>query len=155
MLLSLWGLSMAQFKVQGMEGLMLTLQEIENIPEDVQDKMLSAAADAALPILRKSIIDKGIVRTGQLRDSLKVTHKKDKKTNKLQYFVAPAGKRRREGKEKKTISNTTVGFFNEFGAPKKGIPARRWIGSVLEEIADAAAAAENRVYDEWLRSKNL
>ena len=40
---------MAEFRADGIDGLMLSLEDVANMPEEVQDKMLNAGADALIP----------------------------------------------------------------------------------------------------------
>ena len=139
---------MARFNCSGLDEFALSMQEIEEIPEEVKGEMLSAGADVAISAMKQNIAALGVVDSHQLMNSLTKKKKKGKNGD-LYYVVAPQGKRS-DGER-----NGTVGYVNEFGAPHRGIRPRPWMQTALYESADAIVAAEFAVYDKWLKSKNL
>lgn len=64
-------------------------------------------------------------------------------------YVYPKGTRKHGNKRRAA----EVAFVNEFG--KAGQPARPFIQTANEKAADAATDAAARVYDSFLKSKNL
>lgn len=164
---------MARFDCSGLDDFALSLQEIEEIPDDVKDEMLSAGADVAVSGLKKTVSKYGLVDTGELRDSIQKFRRRSK-GGELYYLVYPYGTRKKAkikklGREraygsngvkrykpvKRKMSNNDVGFVHEFGAPYRGIPARPWMSTTVEASADEIAAAEFDVYDKWLKSEDL
>lgn len=161
---------MATFSYRGLDEFALSLQEIESIPDDVKNDMLSAGAEVAEAGLKKNITSYGLVDTGQLRNSIQRFHKVSK-TGQQYYLVYPYGARKNAKVKKlskvslgvrKTYTikkvmmrNNDVGFVHEFGAPRRGIPARPWLSLTAEQYADKITDAELRVYDKWLDSENL
>lgn len=164
---------MARFECSGLDDFALSLQQIESLPEDVENKMLSSGADVAVAELKKSVTMYGLVDTGELRDSIKKFHKISR-NQKQYYLVYPYGARKKAkvkklarvriygtGRKKQyaikkvRMTNNDVGFVHEFGAPHRGIPARPWVSLVAEEYADDITEAEIRVFDDWLKSNNL
>lgn len=161
---------MADFSVQGLNDLMLSMQEIEEIPENVVDDMLNAAAEIGTAAMKTELQGLGLVETGQLINSLRVLKKKDK-NGKLYYRVYPSGSRKNsiidgrlrrvsiKGRRKNgsaiKMGNNDVGFVLEFGAPRANKRAYQWLRSALEASADSISAEQTRIFDKWLKSKNL
>lgn len=141
---------MAQFSFKGLDEIQLSLKEIADIPEEVQDRMLNAQADVVVAKQREKAIAYGVVDTGLMVRSIKKGAPKTVKGARVLY-VTPKGTRTR-GKGKKT-NNAEIAFVNEFG--KRNLKARPFIRDANEESAEAATEAAMRVYDEWLQSKNL
>jgi hypothetical protein len=142
---------MATFDVSGLGELMLSLSEIAEIPDDVQDEMLNAQADVVIPAQQAKARAYGLVDTGQMVRSIGKTKPKRAKGGGRVIYVYPQGSRTR-GRGKKT-SNATIAFANEYGvrgrAPR---PFVRDANAACEEQMFQAAWA---VYDKWLQSKNL
>ena len=142
------------FTVRGFDEFSLSLQEAANLPESTKDAMLSAGAAVVVSACRRKISELGLIRTGQLLNSIKAFPKRRRGDNELIYLVYPVGSRRRQGNDK-AATNSEVGFIHEYGLPRKHIPAKQWMRSAVESSADTVAAAEAAVYDEYLRSINL
>lgn len=149
--------------------LMLDMQQIAEIPEDVIDEMLQAGSKVGIEAMRRSLRRMGLVKTGQLADSL-VAVRKVGKDGRIYYRAYPKGRRKSENRaltvanvrrinplrsHAKPPTNNEVGFVLEFGAPKRGIEARQWMRKANEESADDVVAAEFKVYDDWLKSKGF
>lgn len=144
---------MAEFGFKGLDELTLSLQEIAEIPEDVQDEMLNAQADVVVEAQRRKIRAYGIYDGSSpvhVANSVKKGRVKLRKGERVLY-VSPTGTRTR-GKGKKT-RNAEIAFVNEFG--KRGQKARPAIMDANEACAEETTQAGLRVYDEWLKSKNL
>lgn len=161
------------FTVIGLDEFSLSLQEMAELPEPVKDKMLKAGADVLVSALKRKIEALGLVKTGSLLNSIqafrKIRHRE------VIYKIYPYGKhgtrnRRavtkvyKQSKHGRTytvggdtvdVTNNEVGFIHEFGASRRGIPAKMWMHSTVEAVAEQVAAAEFAVYDEYLKSKNL
>lgn len=140
---------MAQFSTDGLDGLMLSMQEIAEIPPYVQEEMLHAQADVVEAAQKRKIRDYGIYSTGKTLASVKKGKIKLRKGQRVIY-ISPVGSRRRGN----TVTrNAEVLFVNEFG--KKGQKARPAIRDANEACAAETMAAGLTVYDAWLKSKNL
>lgn len=160
---------MAQFNAEGIEGLDLSFQEFAEIPDEVVEDMLDAAAEVTVAAHKRSIQTLGLVDTGKLKDSIKAVKKVGSQDGHQQKYVLvyPSGKhgnsrRKRGGKRKKqgrahavNVTNGEVGFIHEFGAPRKGIPAKMWMKKANETCAADVEAAEMAVYEQYLNSLNL
>ena len=168
---------MASFNAEGIEGLELSLKEYAEIPDDVVEEMLDAAADVTVKAQRRSIRALGLVDTSSLADSIKA-HKKVGTidgTRKRYILVYPTGKRGERNRKLVTkkykrsksgrtytvggdtvdVTQNEVGFIHEFGAPRRGIPAKRWMQKANELCAPDVERAEFEIYDRWAQSKNL
>ncbi len=168
---------MAKFNAEGIDGLMLSLQEFAEIPDNVVEEMLMAAGKVVVEAQKAEIRSLGLVESGRLADSIKAFPKAGKKDGEMKRYVLvyPSGthhkyRRRRRTKTYqrskhgrtytvggylKTATSSEVGFVHEFGAPRAGIPAKQWMLKANEKCAGAMVAAEMAVYDQWLKSKDL
>lgn len=140
---------MAEFGVTGLDELMLSMQEIAQIPDDVVDEILNAQADVTVEAQKAAGRQMGVEDTGITLQKLKKGRIKLRKGQRVLY-ITPTGSRKR-GKTR--TRNAEIAFINEFG--KKGQKARPFIKLGNEKSAEAATAAGFRVYDRWLKSKNL
>lgn len=168
---------MAKFNAQGIEGLELSLQEFAQLPDEVVEEMLDAAAEVTVRSHKAKIRTLGLVDTGKLAGSVKAFKKAGGQKNGWKRFVLvyPAGKHGTRNRKKvtktyknsksgrtysyggdtKDVTNSEVGFIHEFGAPKRGIPAKQWMRKANAECAAEVEAAEFAVYDRYLKSKGL
>ena len=168
---------MAKFNAEGIDGLMLSLQEFQEIPDDVVEEMLEAAGEVVVEAQKRSIQSLGLVDSGKLMKSIKAHSKVGKidGVRKRYVLVYPTGKhgtRNRKLVTKKykrskhgrtytvggdtvDVTNNEVGFIHEFGAPQKGIPAKQWMKKANEACAAQMVNAEFSVYDQWLKSLDL
>lgn len=157
------------------EGLNLTLMELAEIPDDVVDKMLAAGAEVVKAAHKRKLRELGLIDTGVLEGSVTAHSKVDRKSGRRYYLVYPSGthhtynsvkkvkvyKRSKHGRTYtvggglRKASAGDVGFVLEYGAPRRGIRAYQWMAQANAECENDVLAAEERVYDEWLRSKNL
>ena len=143
---------MAELTCYGLDDLMLSLKEIEEIPAEVQDEMLLAGAEVVAKAQREKVMDYGIYDGSSpkhVADSIKPGKVKLKKGQRLIY-VSPTGSRRRG----KTVTrNAEILFVNEYG--KKRQKARPAVRDANEASAEATVTAQLAVYDKYLRSKDL
>lgn len=156
---------------------MLSLEEFSKIPDDVVEDMLDAAGKVVVAAQQSKIRSLGLVESGRLLSSVRAFPKAGNRRNGWNRYVLvyPYGKhgdrkRRAVTKTYKSsksgrqytvggdivdVTNNEVGFIHEFGAPKRGIPAKQWMRAANEECAEAVSAAEFAVYEKWLKSINL
>ena len=143
---------MAEFSCNGLDDLMLSLQEIAAIPEEVQDEMLRAGAEVVAQAQREKVKAYGIYDGSSPRhvaDTIKPGRVKLKKGQRVIY-VTPTGSRRRG---KSVTRNAEILFVNEYG--KRGQKARPAIRDANEACAEQMVSAQMAVYDKHLRSKDL
>lgn len=146
---------MAQFGVDGIDALILSLEQVASIPEDIQDQMLNAQADVVVTAQRAKVKAMGIYDGSSpvhVADSIKKGKPKTKKGTRVLY-VTPTGSRTRGKEKKQKVRNAEILFVNEFG--RKNQRARPAVAEANEESAEATTQAGFRVYDAWLKSKNL
>ena len=146
---------MAEFRAEGIDGLILSLQEIASIPQEVQDDMLNAGADVLVPVQRATVRKYGIydmsnTETRHVADSIGKSRPKTRRGGGRVIYVTAKGSRKRG---KKTTRNAEILFVNEFGKRnQKGRPAIR---DSTEQAADAVVEAERKVWDEHLTAHHL
>lgn len=150
---------MAEIKDEGLERLVLDMEDVAELPEAVLDEMLNAKADVIAAAQRAQIEAMRIVRTGALLQSVKKGKPKTQKGSRVIYVNATgtrAAMRRdrktRQLTQKKT-RNVEVAFLNEYGTKRQR--ARPFIKTARETAGAAATEAAAAVYDLWLKSKNL
>ena len=138
---------MAEFDVSGLDDLMLSLQDVADLPETVQDAMLDAQADVVLQAQQSAA--QAIADTGQTARSLRKSKPRTRKGVRS-ISITFAGSRKRGDT---TTRNAAIAFVNEYG--KKGVPARNFIRKANEQSAAASTQAAASVYDQYLQSKGL
>lgn len=138
---------MAEFDVSGLDDLMLSLQDVADLPETVQDAMLDAQANVVLQAQQSAA--QAIADTGQTARSLRKSKPRTRKGVRS-ISIAFAGSRKRGDT---TTRNAEIAFVNEYG--KKGVPARNFIRKANEQSAAASTQAAASVYDQYLQSKGL
>lgn len=141
---------MAQFDSVGLEGLMMSLEELAALPEAVVREMLTAEGEvlkaAQIRSAQKTFSAK---RSRQLEASIVVGEKLLKGKNGPYITVYPQGTR------ENGVRNAEVGFVEEFGAPKRDIDPTQWMRIANENATEAAVDAAAQVYDKWLKRKGL
>lgn len=140
---------MAEIGFSGLDELMLSMEEIAQIPDEVQDAMLNAQADVVTAAQKAKARAYGVQDTGLVISSIKKGKPKRKKGVRVIY-ITPSGTRRRG---KQTVRNAEIAFINEYGDRKQR--ARPFIRDANEASAEATTQAGFEVYDKWLKSKNL
>ena len=135
--------------VDGLDGLLFDLETLAELPDDTLSGMLHAGGEVIAQAHKSAIQSDGLVDSGQLRDSIKVSAKVRRTSSARSVEIYPQGTRA-DG-----TRNAEVGFIHEYGAPGRGIPAKQWMRKANEQAEDAACTAAEEVYDDYLRSKNL
>lgn len=146
---------MAEFAAGGIDGLILSLEDVARMPMEVQDEMLNAGADVLVPIQRAKVKQYGIYdmdnrETRHVADSISKGRPKSRKGGGRVIYITAKGSRKRG---KKTTRNAEILFVNEFG--RRNQKARPAVRDSTEAAADSVTAAEARVWDQFLQSKQL
>ncbi|NBI08647.1 hypothetical protein D1641_01255 [Colidextribacter sp. OB.20] len=146
---------MAKLSVSGIDDLMLSLEEIASIPDDVAAAMLDAEAQVVeeYQLGSAATMLKGPYSTGQTALSIRRGKMKKGRDGARMVYVSPTGTNDRG------VRNAEVAFINEYGIPKskgrQARPGRQFIRIANEKAADPAVAEAEKIYDEFLKSKNL
>lgn len=140
---------MAKLSVSGIDDLMLSLEEIASIPDDVAAAMLDAEAQVVEEAQIAEGMSMGVYDTGQTLRSIRRGKMKRGKDGTRMVYVTPQGVNDRGER------SATVAFINEYGVPSRKIPPRPFIATANEKAADPAVAEAEKIYDEFLKSKNL
>ena len=140
---------MAELSTSGLDELLSDFGAIAEIPDATILEMLTAEAEVIAPAQEAEAKAMGVYDTGKTAQSITFDKKlKDTKDGKAIY-VYPQGMRS-DGNRRRVAE---VAFVNEFG--KDGQPGRPFIKTANEKKADEAVDAAARVYDKFLKDKNL
>lgn len=144
---------MADISVSGLDELMDDLAALVEMPDSVAEGILNAEADVIVPAQQEEIRNqwRGKYSEGISAKSIK-KGKVKKGPGEHVLSVYPKGTRKRGGK---SVRNAVIAFFNEYGAPGRGIAARPAISTATAKNEDKAVEAGERVYHAYLDSKNL
>ena len=144
---------MGNLKTDGIDSLSLDLSELAYLPDRVVADMLQAEADVILSAQRAEVESqwKGPYSLGISARSIR---KGGVKKGKDGYSISiyPRGSRKRG---KKTVRNAEIAFINEYGAPGRHIAARPAIDAANKKKEKEAIDAGERVYNQFLDSRNL
>lgn len=166
---------MAKFDANGLDGLQLSLEEIADLPEDVEMDMLMAEGQIVKSYQEAEIVAQRLVDVGTLRDSIRVFPKNgrrgryvlvypygkhgeyNRRVKVKTYKNSKHGRTYTVGGDTKEISNNEVGFVWEYGAPQRGkaFAARQWMRLANEKAGPAAVQAAAEVYSRWLEANGL
>lgn len=144
---------MAEMDTTGLDELMLSLEEVADLPDEVVLEMLQAEGQVLREAQIRSIQSTfGPERTHQLEQSLTVDEKlRTGWTGAAGRYLLLAPK----GNRKEGPRNAEVAFIQEFGAPRRGIRATQWMRLANEGAAEQAVNAAAQVYDRYLEDHNL
>lgn len=146
---------MARLETNGIADLCLDLMELGDSAGELMEDMLEAEAKVVQEAQQKTARSMGVYDSsgrnvgGHVADSITVS-KTYKSVDGAAKYVHPKGSRRRKNT---TSSNSEIAFINEFG--KQGQTPRPFIRTANETSAPAAVEAAEKVYDNFLKSKNL
>lgn len=145
---------MASFTYVGLDDLMLSYEQLAEIPDSVIDDMLNSEADVIAKAQKRVGLRMGVFRKrgdrpgGMTLSSIKKTEKVKATAAGGRYLdVYPQGKNA-DGND-----NAEVAFVNEYG--KDGQEARPFMRTANEEASGEAAEKAATVHDNWLKSHNL
>lgn len=165
------------FSRADLNNLILSYDELAEIPTSVVDNMLTAGAAVLVKAYKSKIKKIFEQHSGKFLESVRFFSKLGSaKTGWKRYAVVyPYGdhgryhrkkvvkyyKRSKHGRtyevggDEKIVTNNDIGFVLEFGSRTRNIRAQHWMRDANEECADKVTDAELAVYDDWLKSKNL
>ena len=146
---------MGRLTVNGIDALSDDFAALARLPDSVIDGILNAEADVIVPAQRAEIEKQWngakVPPTGISAKSIqKGKVKKDRDGRSLSVY--PKGTRKRGGQ---TTRNAEIAFINEYGAPGRHIAARPAIDAANKKKEEEAVAAGERVYNQFLDSRNL
>lgn len=142
---------MGRLTVNGIDALSDDFAALARLPESVIDGILDAEAEVITRAQREEIEKqwRGPHSLGISAKSIKKGKaKKDRDGRSLSVY--PQGTRKRGGQ---TTRNAEIAFINEYG--KRGQPARPAISTANMKKEKEATDAGERVYNQFLDSKNL
>lgn len=137
---------MGKFTVDGLSHLGMSMNEIQDIPENITDDMLIAQSEIVERAQKQKGREYGVYFTGQTIGSIRRGKIKRDKYEKFLY-VTP------QGINAKGRPNTEVAFVNEFG--KHGQEARPFIRHANEECAGEVTEVAEKELNDFYKSKGL
>lgn len=142
---------MAKFTTENLEALFDDMAAIIELPDETALEILTAGAEviAEAQAAEAKTMLAGEFSQGITANSIVVDKKLIGKAGERYVYIKPNGTRK-DGNKRRIAE---VAFINEYG--KSGQPARPFISTANEKSGDAAVEAAARVYDEFLKSKNL
>lgn len=147
---------MARIEVDGCDALIAGLLDMAEKTPELRDAILAAEADAAEPIIRQGVVTAGLVDTGTLRDSISRSRVTSGGVPVIR--IGPKGEHHRyipsSGKNG-IVTSGNVGYVHEYGSPRRGIPARKWLTNAVAKAKGPAYDAADKVYDEYMKKHNL
>ena len=138
---------MAKLSVDGLDDLILSLEEIAAIPDDVAAAMLEAEAQVVEEAQIAQGMTMGVYDTGQTLRSIRRGKMKKARDGSRVVYVTPQGVNERGER------NAAVAFINEYG--KRDQPARPFIATANEAAATPAVEEAGKIYDKWLKDKGV
>ena len=137
---------MGKLTVNGFDALSDDLAALAALPDSVIEAILNAEADVIVPAQQDTAKSMGVYESGMTAGSIKKGKVKKTAAGKS-ITVSPQGTNARGDR------NAEVAFINEYG--KKGQPARPFIRTANERAESKAVEAGEKVYTDFLDSKNL
>lgn len=142
---------MGRLTVNGLDALADDFAALARLPDKVVEDILDAEAEVITAAQREEIEKqwRGPHSLGISAKSIKKGKvKKDKDGRSVSIY--PQGTRKRGGQ---TTRNAEIAFINEYG--KRGQPARPAIATANKKKEKEAIDAGERVYNQFLDSRNL
>lgn len=170
---------MAKFNAEGIDGLLLSMEEFAALPDEVVEDILDAGANPVVDEQKRMLKSMGLYKSHKLYDSIQGFSKVGKLDGQQKRYVLiypygirgyyisriqqkfgyatkfRAGRHYTTGGKRTAVTNNEIGFIYEFGAPKRKIPAKQWMKKANINAEEAVVRAEFAVYDRWLKSKDL
>lgn len=140
---------MAELSTSGLDELLSDLGSIAELPDAVVLEMLTAEAGVIAEAQAAEARAMGVLDTGKTAESITFDKKLKTTADGKAIYVYPKGTRS-DGNKRRVAE---VAFINEFG--KDGQPGRPFIRTANERKGDEAVEAAAKVYDDFLKSKNL
>ena len=125
----------------------------EDLPE-LRRQILKEQVDIVEPALRNAITGEGLVDTGELRESIGRSTRK----NGTEIRIGPSGiHHRRVSRSGRVhqLRNGHLGYIYEYGAPGRGIRPRRWMSKTVSRVKGSAIDAAETAHDQYLKKHNL
>lgn len=136
--------------MNGFDELVLSFEELADMPQGVVDDMLIAGAEVVERVTKETGEAYGVHRTGTTLET--IGHDAPKaSTDGRAIYIYPRGITRNG--PNKTKRNAEVAYVNEYG--KKGQLPRPFMRDGAEKAADEATEREEQVYDNYLKSKGF
>lgn len=142
---------MAKVIAHGIDETGEMISRLANAPDKVIEDMLVAGASIVADAQKKRAVTDlaGPYNKKEVANAVYIKKTTtDKHGNKCKYIIFRGERKQKSGNQR----YAAIAFVNEYGAPDRGIPARPFIRHAIEESANEAFRAMERVYDDFLDS---
>lgn len=131
---------MAKFNMVGLKELEREIAKRASLLPDAAPEMLNAGTDILVEYQRGTVIEKGLIETGDMFDSIKAGPVKEGKDGWYQE-VWP------QGRDRKGTKNAVKGFILEYGTSKsKRIEATHWMSDANDAAKEEIVEAMRKVW---------
>lgn len=131
---------MARFNVVGLDALEKEIARRASLLDDAAPEMLKAGTDVLVDYMRGSILEKDLIDSGGLFDSIRAGKLQSGEDGYYQE-VSP------HGRDHKGVSNAKKGFIQEYGTSK--LKATHWMSEAAETAKDEVVDAMRKVWNEY------
>ena len=128
--------------VEGFDSFTASLDKLAAMPDATVGEMLTAGGEVIKEAHQAKLEQYGAVKTGKLRDSIKVQRPNVKAGT---VEIRPTGTRK---SGRGTVRNEEIGYITEYG--KRGEPARPWMREGNADAEDKAVDAAQNVFNKYL-----
>ncbi len=141
---------MAQFEFSGIDDLILSMEQVEALPEYLVDAILTEQAEVLAEEIRLRGKGYGVEDSGKLLSSIKPGKPKKGKKGGRQIVVSARGSRKRGNRK---VNNGEIAFLNNYGTRyQKARPFWSDAESMSEQTMRRVA---REIYDRWLTKLGL
>lgn len=138
---------MAMFKAEGLSELALSMQEAAELPEDMICEIVETQAADAKAAVQSFGSQYQIRRTGETLRHITARKPRRNKSGDIGCLLTF------QGKDKEGVRYGEIAFINNYG--KRGQAARPFFTDGLAAVDQANTETARRIFDDWLKSKNL
>lgn len=124
---------------------MLTMQQLAQLPDDVQINMLEAQAEIVAQEIRRKGETYRVRRTGGTLESLRKGKVKRDKNGDMSLYI------RFEGKNPRGTRYGEIAFVNNYGTSRQ--PARPFVTEGVRSAEQPAANAAEKIYNDWVAAQ--
>ena len=147
---------MARLEVSGLDSLIADLDKLATQTTQLQEDILTAAADKVEPALRRSIAAEDLIRSGRLHLSIK--RRKAKVDGVPIIRLGPVGEHHRylpSPGRRGIVHAGYVGYIAEYGIKSRGIKGKNWLQKGVTGSQNEAFDAADAVHEKYLKNNNL
>jgi hypothetical protein len=146
---------MATFEVQGLTDLVVSFEKMASIPDRILENILTEQSEVVIREMKAQVPK----NTGKLAASIKKNRFKRTKDGahidiypQGTHHVSKSSRYRSSSGGSRVVRNAEVGFIHEYGAPRRGIPARQWMRTAGEKSTEEITRIGQKIYESYVDS---